>query len=248
MKAITAASIKPALDSAGASGINTVRVYGFSLPLSEEVRETFRDAFTRYGIRVLYTLTCYKSTTMISKDTVISETAKVAEEFAGEDFIFGYDLCNEPDDEGATFPCSLDIGNGTSLGELHPDCDKLSLVSKALCGGWSTTFGERCGNLTAPLLENPGLTDALRGIISDASAALELWIDWRREGLKLGGDQKRLVTIGHNALHALLPAVRHFHYSPTTLLLSCRPLSYITVLDNISKDPYDVWYCKLHFI
>ena len=170
------------LRNAVLSGLNTLRLYGFPASLVQTAPATMallRQMHKDHGLRVLFTLPCYKDAAQTSKATVISRTAADAAILANETWVLGYDLCNEPDDQSAYFG-ALTLEDNTTLLEKYPEAKNFSNFEKTQCGGWSTTFDkDHCGDIDGPIRpalakHHPSLTAAF-----DAkSAIMGEWIKW----------------------------------------------------------------------
>ena len=203
------------LRNAALSGLNTLRFYGFPAQLLQTAPSTLallRQMHKDHGLRVLFTLPAYKDAAQKSKATVISRTTADASILANETWVLGYDLCNEPDDQ-YNWPGSLyveDQGNKT-LNELYPAASAKvggwGDFEKAQCGGWSTTFDpEHCGEIDGPIRDSlqKSHPDLVAGFDAMSSIFGE-WVSWR-VGAIHSVDTNHLITVGHNALHALLPS------------------------------------------
>ena len=203
---VTAESLADNLNNAVLAGLNTVRMYGLGSPLDPAILGVFRSFYTTHGLRVLFTLECYKDKAQNSSAAVIQRTYQEAVSLASEDWVLGYDLCNEPDDQW-NFLSSIvaDVATGKTLGDLFPDSKQWGAYGQWQCGGWSTTFGAECRNLSGPVLDQADLpSDARAGFVA-VSSMMAAWIGWRRQGFAKAKDT-HLITVGNNALHALLPA------------------------------------------
>ena len=111
--------------------------------------------------------------------------------------------CTSPE---AYFP-SIRINATTNLSDIYPAAKDYNAYEKFQCGGWSTTFDRAtCGELKHPVsagIPAGPILDAFKGM----DAVLGTWIDWKMDAIRnVAGDNDRLITVGHNALLALLPS------------------------------------------
>ena len=213
------------LRNAVLSGLNTLRFYGFPASLlavedpgqggsggatANAVLELLRQIHKDHGLRILFTLPAYKDNAQKSKSTVISRTKADASILANETWVLGYDLANEPDDQ-YNWPGVLiaDEATNQTLNDLYPAAqDGWGAYEKAQCGGWSTTFDpDHCGTIAGPILDGSLLAHhpELRMAFSNMSSIFGEWIQWRIGAIK-SVDTHHLITVGNNALHALLPS------------------------------------------
>eukprot|EP00039_Didymoeca_costata_P024629 m.10925 g.10925 ORF g.10925 m.10925 type:complete len:936 (+) comp4350_c0_seq2:148-2955(+) len=224
------------LNNAVLAGFNTLRLYGFSQDqqINETIVNTFKKYYNLYGIRILFTLQCYKDTNMYSKESVINVTMREVQQFANADWILGYDLCNEPDDN-YLFPGFYKINDTTTLKEMYPETAGWGNYTKWQCGGWSSTLSE-CRNLSGPVLQQQDLPPADAIAFKATSEMFGDWLSWRKQAIRATGDN-HLITVGHNSLHTLLPSnadyldyVAHHAYPTRSADNLCSDAS----LDNIS--------------
>jgi hypothetical protein len=209
---LTKADIVVDLNNAILSGMTTIRFYGFPASLLRTAPDTLallRQMHAEHGLRVLFTLPCYKDPLQRNKSGVIFRTIQDASILANETWVLGYDLCNEIDDQ-YNFPGSLIVNTSSNvtLNDLYPKAlHGWGDFEQAQCGGWSTTFDPaHCGPIDAPIREilerhRPDLLagfDAMNSIVAE-------WFTWRIEAIRTV-DTNHLITAGHNAEHALLPA------------------------------------------
>lgn len=213
------------LRNAVLSGLNTLRFYGFPASLvavagqgqggsggatTNAVMELLRQMHKDHGLRVLFTLPAYKDNAQKSKSTVIARTKADASILANETWVLGYDLANEPDDQ-YNWPGVLiaDEATNQTLNDLYPAAqDGWGVYEKAQCGGWSTTFDpDHCGAIDGPILDGSLLAQhpELVAGFSNMSSIFGEWIQWRVGAIK-SVDTHHLITVGNNALHALLPS------------------------------------------
>ena len=66
------------------------------------------DTQDKHGLRVLFTLRCYKDKKQISDTAIAEATVNQSSYLANESWVFAYDLCNEPDDVSAAHYLSSD--------------------------------------------------------------------------------------------------------------------------------------------
>ncbi len=213
------------LRNAVLSGLNTLRFYGFPASLvapagqelggsggatTNAVMELLRQMHKDHGLRILFTLPAYKDNAQKSKGTVIARTKADASILANETWVLGYDLANEPDDQ-YNWPGVLiaDEATNQTLNDLYPAAQHgWGEYEKAQCGGWSTTFDpDHCGTIDSPILDGSLLAQhpELRAGFSNMSSIFGEWIQWRVGAIK-SVDKHHLITVGNNALHALLPS------------------------------------------
>ena len=208
------------LRNAVLSGLNTLRFYGFPAslaggqgPSGPAVMALLRQMHKDHGLRVLFTLPAYKDAAQKSKSTVIARTTADATFLANETWVLGYDLANEPDDQYNWPGCLVaDEATNKTLNDLFPVAqDKTNgwgAFEKAQCGGWSTTFDpDHCGDITGPIRNGSVLKKhpELVAGFEDMSSIFGEWVKWRVGAIK-SVDKNHLITVGHNALHALLPS------------------------------------------
>ena len=202
---VTAKTLKNDLQVAVASGLNTVRVYGI-LPetlTQPDILQVLRELHASYGLRLLVTLECYKGARTPSKDTkaaVIAAAASDAAKLKGESWVLGFDLCNEPDDQ-YDFPGAIIVANNQSLWDIFPDSKDWGLFVKYQCGGWSTTFS----NCKALPVDTDSMPAKVKAAYDSMSSMWGEYLSWRIKAIKQA-DPNRLLTVGHNAEHQLLPS------------------------------------------
>ena len=95
-----------------------------------------REFHDRFGIRVLYTLPCYKDPLQGTEAGIVNRTVAVVNALRNESWIGFYDLCNEPDDRGNYFPGIRINGSNSTLGTLFPDFRDWAQYVAWQCGGW----------------------------------------------------------------------------------------------------------------
>lgn len=66
--------------------------YGFGLP-GDDVLQVLRDFHSKFGLRILYTIPCYKDDTQGTKEGIRNSTAAIAKTFINEQWLAFYDLC-----------------------------------------------------------------------------------------------------------------------------------------------------------
>ena len=112
-------------------------------PQAPDVRQVLRSFHEKTGIRVLFTLPCYKDASQSTVAGLEATTLRYAAEYHNASWLAFYDLCNEPDDQPGYFPAIRLNSSNTTLGDLHPRWKEFYNWQKWLCGGWSTTFDVR---------------------------------------------------------------------------------------------------------
>jgi len=204
---ITPEQLRVDFTNAARAGYNLVRVYGFTpdVLIQPPFLAVYREMLALYGLRLLVVMACYKDPDQATEVGIVASTTSLARMLANETWLLGYDFCNEPDDS-SLFPASVRVGDGSSnktLGELYPNMMRWGEYEKWQCGGWSTTFGEACGNISSPVL--PSIPAALVPAFADMNSAFGAWASWKVAAVRAAAPH-HLVTIGNNALHSLLPA------------------------------------------
>ena len=121
----------------------TFSMFGMLLPQAPDVREVLRSFHEKTGVRVLFTLPCYKDASQSTVAGLEATTLRYAAEYHNASWLAFYDLCNEPDDQAGYFPAIRLNSSNTTLGDLHPRWKEFYDWQKWLCGGWSTTFDVR---------------------------------------------------------------------------------------------------------
>jgi hypothetical protein len=225
---LTPSQLRIDLGNAVWAGLNTVRVYGLQASLLRTVpamREVFEEFEQDHGLRILFTVQCYKDEAQRTAKGIISRTSEEAQALGNASWVMGYDLCNEPDDQNNYFGeivINTTIApNGTNvstcLKDLYPAVANWGDFEKWFCGGWSTTFDAgHCKPLVKAAAMSAALptTGAVRKGYEATDAVFGYWLKLRTDAIHAVEDElnqarqhpRHLITVGHNALHALLPS------------------------------------------
>jgi hypothetical protein len=102
----------------------------------------------------------------------------------------------------------------TCLKDVYPGVKDWEEYVKWACGGWSTTFdADHCKPLVTAAAMAAGMPTAggVKGGYQAMDSVFAFWLQQRTSAIHAVEDrsvvgQRHLITVGHNALHALLPS------------------------------------------